>query len=30
MNARQFLLKAENKVFHTNDRRYFRWFQKTA
>ncbi len=28
MNARQFLLKAENKVFHTNDKRYFRWFEK--
>ena len=26
MNARQFLLKAENKVFHTNDRRYRAWF----
>ena len=26
MNARQFLLKAENKVFHANDRRYRAWF----
>lgn len=26
MNARQFLLKAENKVLHTNDRRYRKWF----
>ena len=26
MNARQFLLKAENKLFHTNDKRYRSWF----
>ena len=28
MNARQFLLKAENKLLHTNDRRYHAWFEK--
>jgi glycosyltransferase involved in cell wall biosynthesis len=28
MNARQFLLKAENKLLHTNDKRYHAWFEK--
>ena len=26
MNARQFLLKTENKLLHTNDKRYTAWF----